>query len=235
MTAGLIIATRNRAEQLRFALSSIERRRYNIPCVLVDDGSTDYTAQVLADHPWLLVHRIEREGGHRWNPGEVFNLGHSLVDAEVHIEQGGEVCHLTDCVTPLVKAVEPGAVAFATIYNGSVEQMLRLQFAVDAGEYRYAPDLELRAPLETSGDRVRLVQEEIVGQTVDLYVGNKRPLPFFFLGAIHRQDWEEMGGYDGTSQNVRNDEQLAVRLAARGFRFRFLGRAVGFHLRHGRT
>jgi GT2 family glycosyltransferase len=72
------------------------------------------------------------------------------------------------------------------------------------------------------------------GRRMELYCGRLRPVPFLFLGAIHRRDWEALGGYD-ENLPARNDEDFANRLKARGVRFHFVAKAVAVHLKHGKS
>jgi hypothetical protein len=69
---------------------------------------------------------------------------------------------------------------------------------------------------------------------IRLYCGLERLAPLLFLGAIHKTDWDEVGGYD---ENLgpkfrNNDGDLAARLMTRGVLFKFLGNAIAFHQEH---
>jgi glycosyltransferase involved in cell wall biosynthesis len=232
---GLLIATRNRAAQLALALGSIRARigdsdaYTGLRTLVVDDGSVDDTMRVLdAFADIVTVHRIARGGGYRNNPGSVLNAGHRLLDAAVTIEQGGEVAHLTDCVGPLAAACCPGTVALATVYNGTPGEMVRAAGAIAAGGFEFSEDVVTTNP-QTDGDRWPVPR---VGPLdLALYCGAMRAVPFLFLGAIHRDDFEAVSGYD-EERPGRNDEDLANRLIARGVRFVHVGRAVAFHLIH---
>lgn len=230
--ASIVIATRNRAPQLRLALESIRLKNYrDVEVVVVDDASTKETAEVLREYGKLVcAHRIERPGGYRRNPGAVLNVGHLLAKTNVVIEQGGEVCHLTDCVGPLVKICRPGVVALARVYNGSLDKMALLVKDIKKGKYKFPKDAEIDIT-KTCGDDLAIPRLE---HGIQLYCGMERPAPFLFLGAIHRTDFDAVGGYD-EKRSDRNDEDLANRLLANGVRFCFVGNAVAFHLKHGKT
>ena len=232
MRASLLIATRNRAAQLAQGLASIRRQGYReVESILVDDNSDDGTAAVVQENSdWLSrVHRIRRDGGYRLNPSSTWNLAHRLASCEITIEQGGEVCHLTNCVDPLIAACRPGLIALARVYHGEPEAMRLLAEQIANGTHALPDDVEAFRPTTEAG-RWPCAK---VGP-FDLYCGLERQAPFLFLGAIHRTDFEALGGYDEARKD-RNDTDLANRLIARGARFRFLGKAVAFHLRHGRA
>jgi GT2 family glycosyltransferase len=233
MTLGLLIATRNRAAQLAYGLQSIYERNYEIDKMLIiDDGSKDNTRDIVKRFgPEFEYCRIERDGGFRHNPAVVLNIGHKSIDMDITIEQGGEVCHLTDCVTPLVEACRPGIMALATVFNGTPEEMRLLKADIDEGNYQFAPDIIVSHP-RTNGDTWAV--PKLTRHNIQLYCGFERQAPFMFCGAIHKEDFEKVGGYDETLKS-NNDGDLADRLITKGVKFCFVGRAVAFHLQHGKS
>lgn len=235
MRASIVIATRNRAKQLRLALSSIAARNYaGVEIVVVDDGSTDDTGEVIRGaSEWLPLKsiRLSRGGGYRRNPSRALNVGHQAANGDIIIEQGGEVCHLTDCVMPLLKICRPGVVALARVYCGTSEEMQLVKQDLDAGEHELPPDY-WPDKCETRGEKMR--GPRIGERHILLYCGAGRPAPFLFCGAIHQVDFRAAGGQNETLSD-RNDEDLANRLQARGVKFCFVGKAVAFHLRHGKS
>jgi glycosyltransferase involved in cell wall biosynthesis len=231
MSVGILIATRNRAPQLLFGLHSIEKQEYkDIPVLVVDDASTDNTQDVIRRYEHLVrSQRIERSNGYRRNPGAVLNIGHRELSADIVIEQGGEVCHVTDCVTPLVAVCKPGTVALARVHHGSPQEYISFCKMVQSGAYEFPADVTPDT-YRTNGDTWKVP----VVQGHRLYCGAERPAPFLFCGAIHRDDFEAVGGYN-ESLPARNDEDLANRLIARGVKFVFVGSALAFHLEHPKT
>lgn len=235
-TVSIVIATRNRVKQLRPGLESIAAQNYtDVEVLVIDDGSDDETPHLLEEAKgWLSglrVHRIARPGGWRLNPSATFNVGHRMAKGEIVLEQGGEVCHLTDCVTPLVEACRPGRMALARVYNGTPEEMRGLQARIDTGDYPFPEDFEPER-CETRGELIkgpRLGEDKLL-----LYCGLERPAPFMFLGALHQDAFNAVGGYD-EHLSRGNDEDLANRLQARGVKFCFVGKAVAFHLKHGKS
>jgi len=233
MRSTILIATRNRAVQLKYALESIRLKHYrDVEVLVVDDASTEETTEVLRDYAKLVrVSRIERPGGYRRNPSAVLNVGHLVAKTDIVIEQGAEVCHLTDCVTPLLKVCQPGVVALARVHSGSVEQMKSVREEIITAHYDFPDDFK-PDKCETVGTKLK---GPIVGRSrTVLYCGRERPVPFLFLGAIHQEDFAAAGRYNEKIAKG-NDEDLANRLQAQGVRFCFVGRAVAFHLKHGKT
>lgn len=232
MNAGILIATRNRGAQLLLGLKSILSGKYDpfMKIVVVDDASTDMTPVILTEiGPVVEMYRISRNDGYRKNPSTVLNYGHRLMDTDVVIEQGGEICHITDCVTPLMELCRPGTVALARVHHGTVEEYQQLQTMVNNGQYPFPDDFQPET-YRTNGDTWRVP----VVNGFRLYCGKERPAPFIFCGAIHREDFEAVGGYDESIPR-RNDEDLANRLIARGVKFVFSGKAIAFHLEHGKS
>ena len=229
----LLIATRNRAEQLRRGLESIRPYRA-VPdeIILIDDSSTDGTGELLAQNAdWISTYRIDRNGEFRANPSAVWNYAHKLSRGEICIEQGGEVCHLTNCITLLVESCKPGVVVLARVHHGTPKEMKRLAQIMASGQYEFPEDFT-PAAIQFNADHIPVPY--VGAHQTRLYCGMERPVPFLFLGAIHRQDFERVGGYDVTIER-NNDGDLARRLWATGVRFRFSGRAVVFHLEHGKS
>ena len=237
MKTTVMIATRNRAAQLELTLESFARlylqsKFSGVRFLVVDDGSTDETPDLLKEFGSLIeVHRIEREGGYRKNPSAVLNLGHRLADSDIVIEQGAEVVHLTDCITPLVEACRPGVIALARVFNGDVARMEAERYFIKGDCYHF-PDDVMPDRVQTNGDLHQVPESGM--PPAQIYCGAERQAPFQFLGATHRHDFDAIGGYD-EQRSRRNDEDYANRMQARGVRFNFLGRAIGFHLRHGKS
>jgi len=231
--ASIIIASRNRGPQLCLSLPILKSRHYwNVEIILVDDASSDNTNAVLAENEGLLkVHRLERRGTYRKNPAFVLNHAHMLARHDIVIEQGGEVCHLTDCVTPLLELCRPGIVAMARVYNGTHLEMASIMNAINNDSYKYVDDY-CPETVQTDGTHWKVKKDTQFG--VDIFCGKERPAPFIFCGAIHKQDFDLVGGYD---ENIpcNNDGDLAERLQNNGVKFVFSGKAIAFHLKHDKT
>jgi len=238
--ATLLIVARNRAQQFAVAMLTIWNRKYkDIDILVVDDGSFDDTPRITRDFSDVITryHRIDRPGGYRRNPAEVLNIGHALSETDVVIEQGAEVCHLTDCVTPLLEGCSSGTVVLARVYNGRTEDLDRVESALRAGKLLPSVRDHVPSSVRTDGDRWPVPRVDVhatSGIGVDLYCGEERAVPFLFLGASHGDDFSAVGGYD-EKLSGRNDEDLANRLLGRGVRFVFSNQAIAFHLLHGKS
>lgn len=233
MSTSILIVTRNRADQLRLSLPTIVGRYSGTEIIVIDDASTDSSLNVLSQYIYDVTRVIvpKRNGteGYRKNPSAVLNIGHRECSGGIVIEQGGEICHLTDCVTPLSAICRPGVVALARVYHGTPEEMFALQRIIASGAFPYPPDITPDHVL-TNADHLPVNRF----QGTRLYCGLERPVPFLFCGAIHRDDFEAVGGYDETIP-CNNDGDLAKRLVARGVKFTFVGSAIAFHLEHPKT
>jgi len=233
--ASLIVATRNRVTQLQAGLQSIRDRAYeDVEMILVDDGSTDGSEGVIESYAGMfstIIRIPPRTSGYSWNPSSVLNAGHRAASSDIHMEQGGEVCHLTDCITPLIEECRPGVVALARCYHGPASDMETLKLALAQGRVDLPPTVRPELCRTEAGVWMAALVEP---GGIALYSGVERLAPFMFLGAIHREDFEAVGGYDEKRKD-RNDTDLANRLQARGVRFSFVGTAVAFHLQHAKA
>jgi glycosyltransferase involved in cell wall biosynthesis len=64
LTASVVITTKNRKEELRDALRSATTQSVPVEVVVIDDGSTDGTSEMVrAEFPQVKLHRFEKSGG----------------------------------------------------------------------------------------------------------------------------------------------------------------------------
>ncbi|MDH3729582.1 MAG: glycosyltransferase family 2 protein [Acidimicrobiia bacterium] len=236
-SCSIVITARNRAHELQRTLQSICDQAYDVPIHVVDDASDDGTGDVLSASDFdsrgqdVALHRVDREGGYRKNPAPAYNLAHEKASGAKVIEQSAEVVHVTDCVTPLLKNCKRGRVALATVFNGTVASLERLRAAVADGSYAKSPDL--RQFYGGRQDWIRYRRVTPVDQGFQQYCGALRPVPFFFLGAIHAKDFDAIGGYD-ESLAEHPDRDLAERLCADGIEWTWCGEAIAFHVQHAK-
>ena len=104
--------------------------------------------------------------------------------------------------------------------------MNQVNLMMTNGRYKFPQDF-IPDTVPFSGDRLPIPR--VYG--ADLFCGWERPAPFFFCGAISRQDYETVDGYDETIER-NNDGDFARRLWAASVKFCFVGQAVAFHLEH---
>src|SRR5437899_4184715 len=63
-TAGIVITTKNRKEELRVALQSAFRQTIQPELMVVDDGSTDGTSEMVrSEFPRVILHHFEQSKG----------------------------------------------------------------------------------------------------------------------------------------------------------------------------
>lgn len=247
MTLSICMSSRNRGHLLGESLRSIKAKNYAQTEVLViDDSSTDRTAEVLRQAPWVRGHRIDRGGGYREDPAEVFNLMLGMATGTVLLQQSAEVVHLTDVGRQLREAVEPGVVAFATVISGApgnrrvAEAFVARGWVANGGEWTGQDNRSVINPdgVRPDGGQGTVIPPPRVkmgNQAFDLYTGADRPAPLFFCGAMLKDDWEKTGGYPVGIPHGASDLHLAVRMMRLGFRFRFLGGAIAYHQEHRKS
>ena len=220
-------------KQLSVTLDSFRSHAYqDVEIIVVDDGSTDETEEILGRHVDLVqAIYTRRQGSFFLNGSGPMNLGHSHARSDVVLEQGGEVVHVNDCVSPMVDACRQGIVAIARVFHGTPSELDRLLEDQRTGMLEVVEDVEVA---DVCCDWSRGAVPRVGRHNVRLYTGKERQAPLLFLGAVHRLDWEAIGGYDETlgTRNRNNDGDLAKRLMERGVRFRFLGNAIAFHQEH---
>jgi len=234
MNTSIVIATRNRATQLEKSLESLSRlyaHRTDVEIVILDDGSTDQTPIIL--DRWFshlgdnaVLQRTSRAGSYLKNPGGIFNRARGFASGDVLIEQGGEVYHLNDCVTPIYETCKHGgAMAIARVYDGPTAS---IDILSEDLKTKFPDHEELRPPTDGGTQNPPMISDEY---RVRLFTGPERPMPFLFLGGMHKDDWERVDGYrEDIAKN--NDGDLAARLTDGKFRFVFLGNALAFHQEH---
>ena len=120
LTASIVITTKNRKEELRLALRSAVTQSGQPEIIVLDDGSTDGTAELVrVEFPQVTLHRFEeskglvvrRNEGARLAAGDViFSIDDDAMFSTPRIVEQtlGEMC-IRDSLSPLAPAGARGA------------------------------------------------------------------------------------------------------------------------------
>ena len=220
--------TRNRRYQLEVALPSVMAQD-PAEVVIVDDGSTDGTEEMIRrDFPTVIYHRLMDTGYHK-NPAESLNIATDASSQPVIIQQNAELMSVNHCFSLLLDALQPRRPTLARIFNVGLGQAEDVPpwgtpERATCAAARHGQTWYDVAPYD-------LVQRQEVGSEV--YCGHERRRPLFFLGAMTRELWEEIGGYNEDIEKG-TDQEFADRLRGAGVSCLGLGDAIGFHIQHGR-
>lgn len=113
----VVMATYNKAWALPRVLGSILRQMNpQGEVIVVDDGSTDNTAEICNHYP-LRYKRLDDAVGVSRNPATARNVGYCMAKGEVIIAQSDDVVHVEDTVIPLVDNLKEGQVQIATVWD----------------------------------------------------------------------------------------------------------------------
>ena len=196
----VVIATRNRASELLGTLARLRALQERPPIVVVDNGSTDGTAELVrANHPDVRVVGLRRNHG-----GAARTVGARLVDSPYVAFSDDDSWWA------------PGALGQAA---DLMDRHPRL--AVLAARVLIGPDRRLdpvcgemaRSPLPSAAD--------LPGPSV---------LGFIACGAVvRRAAFLEVGGFDARLGVGGEEELLAVDLAARGWGLAYVDQVVAHH------
>jgi len=220
--------TRNRRYQLEIALPSVLAQE-PAEVVIVDDGSTDGTEEMIRrDFPTVIYHRLMDTGYHK-NPAESLNIATDASSQPVIIQQNAELMSVNHCFSLLLDALQPRRPTLARIFNVGLGQAEDVPPWGTPERATYAAARHGQTWYDVAP--YDLVQRQEVGSEV--YCGHERRRPLFFLGAMTRELWEEIGGYNEDIEKG-TDQEFADRLRGAGVSCLGLGDAIGFHIQHGR-
>lgn len=209
MRCSIVLATYNKADILDLTLKSIlcQRPPFDFETIVVDDGSTDHTAEVCSWHDGIRYLHLDRSG--YCNPAVARNVGYKAARGDVIISQCEVMHHTRDTIERLVNGLIPGHFDLATVWD------------VALGSGRASPEVDQFC--------------NIAPQT--LYCGKGNPRPYFFLGSCFRSDLYAVGGNDEDFIEPGYDDDwfAACLIHGRGLVPRYRDDVVGWHLPHART
>jgi GT2 family glycosyltransferase len=226
----VIIATYNRADRLRFALTALAKQEGGFEVIVADDGSdnAEETLAVVEGH-WPMPVR------YCWHQHDGFGLARTRNEG-ARLAKGDVFLFLDSDIL-----LRPGALQAAwELFNRNPHSPV-------GGYYAYLP------PMSISGDLVPMIwhvqtegilpdMRETWHKTgrigVDVFDYEFEPLwsPLCLLGAIMmipRYCFEKTGGFDEHFKEYGGeDAEMSLALISHGFPIRYSRRLSGYHMHH---
>lgn len=275
----IIFSSRNRTKELVFSLPTLLTKykdREDIEILAMDDHSTDGSYELMeklaTDLGWKrgpgerfrLFRSVRKTAQYDFTQSEVTNALVNFARGKYIILESSEVGHADDgLVDTLVKYCGPKQVSFATVYDTPGELIKRLELPGRKYQPPYLHDTPVHNPPEAvifDADSCREMMHGfplpriILGDGESLifreYCGPRRPVSLFFCGAILKDDWLALGGYDNaipsdlfyqpdhvihaTLREKGTDILFWKKMCAAGFRFVFTSK-VAVHITHGKS
>ena len=82
----------------------------------------------------------------------------------------------------------------------------------------------------------RVINQMANGKLTDEYTSIRNTRPYFFLGAVHKSDFEKLKGFDESYYLPGyEDDDLAARMCQSGMQMTFNDNAIAVHIDHPRT
>lgn len=203
----VVVCTHNGSERMEACLAAIQRLNYpNYEVIVVDDGSTDHTAQVVREFSDIKLVQLEHAG-----LSAARNRG-----AEV---AAGEIIAFTD------DDCQPDEA-----------WLMWLAYAFSQGDWDACGGPNLPPVPAAENDGVSLVDEVVVASApgapshVLLVDGEAEHLPGCNI-SVRKTAMEAIGGFDVTYRVAGDDVDFCWRLREAGFRLGFCGAAFVWHRR----
>jgi GT2 family glycosyltransferase len=206
----VIVPSFNGAGRLPALLESLEAQTVDCEVVVVDNGSTDGTRDVLAGFPRVRTLELPANAGF----GPAVNQGAAATDAGVLVVVNDDAVYEPPFVERLAAALDPD--------EGVVMAAGVLLDAADPGT------------IDTAGvvvDRTLFALDHLHGRPASVLTGRVAdPLgPTGGAAAYDRVAFDAVGGFDERFFAYLEDVDLSVRLLARGGRCRLVPDARGLH------
>ncbi len=211
MKCSICIPTFNHAALLRRTLDSIRQQKvpFEFETIIVNDGSTDETQDVLRDNPWVRL--IERPTKTYFAPpGPVINVAFKAAVGEVIITQSDDVAHSPGTIESICNAIAPE------------------RFIV--GAVRDVHGEDGKRPEEWGAVENTLRPNWVGWHAHGLY--SRRPL--LYLGAVYREDVYRIGGYDErfTAPAYSDNWFSDCLMYGRGLQPEYRDDILGYHQTH---
>lgn len=208
MSATVIVPTWQGADRLEALLSSLARQTADHQLLVVDNGSSDGTSEILSSHPAIDVIRLERNVGF----SRAVNLAAERADGDALVLVND------DCVC------DPGFVE-------AITRPLAGQVVMAAGVLRDQADERL---IDTAGmelDPTLLVFDYLHGEELDGLNSVPAPIgPSAAAAAFDRAAFLEAGGFDEALFAYWEDVDLVLRLRLAGGTCALAADAQGTHM-----
>jgi len=242
MTVAIAMPWRNRLKEAEVAFPTWLGSRVDEICI-VNDGSDDGSEQWIRNKQFtgsLVRAKHFDDTGYKRYPLRAFNECMKMPRSTMIVQQSPEVAHLSrDLVGQLIGPIDrdEADVVFARVLNMSFEEV---RFLVNAVGWQRDVLVQRYWGEDWTGADAKTLQHQLPKCcTWDVYTGHERPLPFFFCGAIRKDLWDHLGGYDTNMDNTHDrgaDAAFAERLIQESsVRILGLGKAIAAHIRHQRT
>lgn len=254
----IVIRTKDEADRLRLTLTSLSCQTARAEIIVVNDGSSDHTASVIADaaaqHPLKVIHHATPRGR-----SGAANAGAHIAQGEVVVFLDGDTLANPDLVACHLAA---HSISDGLIGRGETYHFRGTRFLLDpeAGTPRPGEEARIGRLTRAELDRLRVTRREIIDDFAGLAM---RAEPGIYPGAGPRRLYElEMDALrhhadcavlwaaaSGSNMSVRRDafmrvggfdealdknehRELALRLYEAGARMIPIDGARTYHLTH---
>jgi glycosyltransferase involved in cell wall biosynthesis len=258
MLVSVIVRSKDEADRLRLTLASLEMQTVQPEIVVVNDGSTDHTAKVLAEastklHPVIVTHPFA--GGR----SVASNAGAARAKGDILLFLDGDTLAAPNLVERHIAAHANDS---RTIARGETYHLRKTRFLKDPESATPQPEHEERfARMKTKErDRLRVTRQQILtdfagielSAAPGIYPGaaprrlyelemdalnNYPDCPVLWAAAsgsnlsLRRNLFNEVGGFD-PEIDINEHRELALRLCQAGGRMRAAVGARTYHLTH---
>ena len=203
------IATFNRKALLDYTLESIFRQKGKYEVIVMDDGSTDDTESLREKYPKMIYEKVGHKG---YSPAEgsaiALNLAAEMSKGDIILQQNAECFHFTpDTIKIMSNEVKSQQPVFATVLNHKGDPS-------ELSSFEISDAMRVGVP------------------AVQHYSGKRRKVPWFFCGAIMKQDWFDLGAYKIQPNCI--DAEFGERMVKAGYKFKWLDEAIVVHQSHNK-